>query len=208
VLIVMKPLEHMFNFAMLNETRFAAGGMLGSLIEGIGGVIARRIFFLYSSPRPTIFLEWFVIAGAFLAWKAGDRKLVGQVAVLMLVVWGVDVVGTLRGLKLEYFIYTDPLVIIAAAWLLAQRADLRHHRWAFQVGAWLLGLHILVSQAEPAKHTFMRGLFLELCGDSPERRYYTRRVEGFSYCPSVRSDRASSLAGGNPPSGAISATIP
>jgi hypothetical protein len=182
VLIVMNPLEHLFSFAMSNEG-FAQGGLIASLVNGVGGVIARRTFILYSSPRPTIFLEWLVIVATFAAWKAGERKLAGQVAALMLVVWGFDTVGTLRGLKLEYFIYTDPLVIIAAAWLVAQWVELRHHRWAFQIGALLVWTHLVVSQAEPIKHTLMRSEPLEFCGP---HMALTKRIERFPFCPAVR----------------------
>jgi hypothetical protein len=182
VLSVMNPLEHLFQFALTHPS-VARGNLIGSLIEGVGNVAARRTFILYSSPRPTIFLEWLVIAATFWAWRAGDRKLVGQVAVLMLVVWGFDTLGTLRGLKLEYFIYTDPLVIIAAAWLLAQRRELRRHRWAYQVGALLVGIHILVSQAEPVKHTWMRDKPLEFC---EPHMALTKRIERFPFCPAVR----------------------
>jgi hypothetical protein len=59
-------------------------------------------------------------------------------------------------LKAEYFIFSDPLIIIAGAILLDQLRDLRFHKWAFPIGATLLGLHIAFSQAEPVKYAFKR----------------------------------------------------
>jgi hypothetical protein len=185
VLVVVNPLEHLAYWAGTSDPHLAQGGILGgalihSLIEGVGGMLARRTFVLQSSPRPTIFLEWLVIAATVYAFKAGERKLVVQVAVLMGAVWGVDTLGTVRGLKLEYFILTDPLTIIAAALLLTERAELQTSRWTYQIGAVLIAAHIAVSQAEPIKHTFQRGKPLEFC---VPHFGYTQRIERFPYCP-------------------------
>ena len=186
VLVVMNPLEQLFYWATMSDNDLGRDGtvasshFLYSLLAGIGEVIARRTYILHPSARPTIFLEWLVMVGAFVAWKAGQRKLVLQIAVLMLVVWGFDAIGTFRGLKIEYFTYTDPLVIIAAALLLADFPQLQAHRWAYQVGTSLIAVHFLVGLAEPVKNTFRRSLPLYLCGD---HFHYTKRVERFSYCP-------------------------
>ena len=72
----------------------------------------------------------------------------------MLTDWGIDTLSMARGLKQEYFLLTDPLAIIAAALLIAKLTDLQGHRWTCPVGAGLIVAHILVSQAEPAKHIF------------------------------------------------------
>jgi hypothetical protein len=184
LLEAINPLEQLSYWAAASDPHLE-GNILGSalirsLIEGVGGVLARRTFILQSSPRPTIFLEWFVIAATVFALKRGQRKLAIQVAMLMGVVWGVDTIGTLRGLKLEYFILTDPLVILAAALLLAELADLQTHRFAFAIGVALIASHILVSQAEPVKHSFQRSKPLEFCVEHFE---FTKRIERFSYCP-------------------------
>ena len=98
-------------------------------------MIARRTFVLSSSPRPTIFLEWFVIAATVIAIRRREWRLVLQVAALMLTDWGIDTLGMARGLKQEYFLLTDPLVIIAAALLVAKLTDLQRHRWTYPLGA-------------------------------------------------------------------------
>ena len=69
---------------------------------------------------------------------------------------GIDTLGVRRGLKIEYFIFTDPLIILAGAILLERLGELRFHKWAFPIAATLLGLHIAVGQAEPIKYAFKR----------------------------------------------------
>ena len=126
------------------------------LFESIGHVILRRTFFLESSPRPAMFLEWFVIAATVVAIRRRDWPLVAQVAVLMLTDWGVDTLGMSRGLKQEYFLLTDPLAIVAAALLIAKLTDLQRHRWAYPIGMILIGAHLVISQAEPIKHAYLK----------------------------------------------------
>jgi hypothetical protein len=126
------------------------------LLEGLGEVLARYTFVLHSSPRPTVFLIWLIIPGIILAWRRGERQAALQAAILMLAALTIDTLGVRRGLKAEYFIFSDPLIIIAGAILLDQLRDLRFHKWAFPIGATLLGLHIAFSQAEPVKYAFKR----------------------------------------------------
>ena len=61
-----------------------------------------------------------------------------------------------RGLKSEYFIFTDPLIILSGAILLDRLSDLRFHKWAYVAGMTLFVLHIAVGQAEPVKYAFTR----------------------------------------------------
>jgi energy-converting hydrogenase Eha subunit A len=180
VLIVFHPLEQMVSFAA-GEMRTGDSGLVGSmrlLLEGIPGLIARRTFILQSSPRPTIFLEWFVVAAAIFAWRRGERRVVLQVSTLMLSVWGVDLLGTTRGLKQEYFLLTDPLVIIAAALLVAQVPALLQHRWMYPVGAALIVAHVAISQAEPVKHMFSSNGPEVLCG----LYHHARQAERLPIC--------------------------
>jgi len=166
VLVVFHPLEYMLAWAAASEAALAhgLGPRLQFLAEAIVGVIARRTFFLSSSPRPTIFLEWFVIAATIVAIRRREWRLVLQVAVLMLTDWGIDTLNMARGLKQEYFLMTDPLAIIAAALLVVKMADLQRQRWTYPVGAALIVAHILVSQAEPVKHVFRTEGPDVLCG--------------------------------------------
>jgi len=159
VVVIFHPIEQMFFWASVSDPQLSTGSLLSVqhieyLFEAIAGVIARRTFVLASSPRPTIFLEWFVIAATVIAIRRREWRLVFQVAALMLTDWGVDTLGMARGLKQGYFILTDPLAIIAAALLVAKLTDLHRHRWTYPLGAALIVAHILVSQAEPVKHAF------------------------------------------------------
>jgi hypothetical protein len=119
-------------------------------------VLLRYTFILSSSPRPTVFLTWLVLPGIVYAWRRGERQTAVQAAVLMLCTLAIDSIGMRRGLKDEYFIFTDPLIIIAGAVLLDRLSDLRFNRWAYPIGVILVALHVVVGQAEPIKHVFAR----------------------------------------------------
>jgi hypothetical protein len=160
VIAVVNPLEKMLTFADANTTDVANGSNLSSifllLLDGVASVIARYSFVLHSSPRPTVFLTWLIVPGIVVAWRRGERLAAIQALVLLLAAVGIDALGVRRGLKSEYFIFTDPLIILSGAILLDSMRDLRFHKWAFPVAATLLGLHIAVGQAEPIKYAFMR----------------------------------------------------
>jgi hypothetical protein len=171
VIVVFHPLEQMARFA-LDADRVTF------LFEAVGGVIARRTFFLSSSPRPTIFLEWLVIAATVIAIRRREWKLVLQISVLMLADWSVDTFSMARWLKQEYFLLADPLVIIAAALVVAKLTDLQRHRLTYPIGATLIAAHIVVSQAEPVKHIFRTGGPEELC----QFYNFTPRLERLPVC--------------------------
>jgi hypothetical protein len=183
VVVVFHPFEQMFKWAAGSEPGLAKQGLaydIKFLFEAMGHVALRRTFFLESSPRPAMFLEWFIIAATVVAIKRREWPLVAQVAVLMLTDWGVDTLGMSRGLKQEYFLLTDPLAIIAAALLIAKLTDLQRHRWTYPVGMALIAAHIVVSQAEPVKHAFKTGGPDVLCG----LYHNAKRVEHLPVCTS------------------------
>jgi hypothetical protein len=183
VFTVMNPLERLSGYAsslQVPEGETLLSGLARALLHGVYIVFATRTFVLDTSPRPTIFLEWLVIAAAIYAWKAGERRLVAQVAVLMCVAWGMDAIYAVRSLQLQYYTLTDPLVIIAAAWLLAKLPALQAHQRAYQIGALLIAAHFALSQSEPVKHTFQSSKPYDFC---VEHFSFTRRIERFPYCP-------------------------
>jgi hypothetical protein len=130
--------------------------ILRLLLDGVVSVAARYSFVLHSSPRPTVFLTWLIAPGIVHAWHRGERQAAIQALFLLAVAVAIDALGVRRLLKSEYFIITDPLIILAGALLLDRLADLRFHRWAFPIAAVLFGLHIVVSQAEPVKYALQR----------------------------------------------------
>jgi hypothetical protein len=159
VIAVLNPLEKMLTFADATTTDAANGtslwGLLSLVIDGIGSVLARYSFVLHSSPRPTVFLTWLIVPGIIVAWRRGERQAAVQALVLMLAAIGIDALGVRRGLKSEYFIFTDPLIILSGAILLDTISDLRFRRWTYPVAMVMFGLHIAVGQAEPIKYAFM-----------------------------------------------------
>jgi hypothetical protein len=160
VIAVVNPLEKMLTFADAATTDVANGtslwGLLSLLLDGVASVFARYSFVLHSSPRPTVFLTWLIVPGIVVAWQRGERQAALQALMLLLAAIGIDTLGVRRGLKSEYFIFTDPLIILAGAILLDIFSDLRFRKWTYPVAMVLFGLHIAVGQAEPIKYAFMR----------------------------------------------------
>lgn len=154
---VLNPVEKMLVFADASGSNASGiGGVLAVLLQGVGSVLARYTFVLHSSPRPTVFLVWLIVPGIVLAWRRGERQVALQSTLLLLAAIGIDALGVRRGLKVEYFIFTDPLIILSGALLLDRLTDLRFHKWTYAVGVTLFVLHIAIGQAEPIKYAFKR----------------------------------------------------
>jgi hypothetical protein len=160
VIAVFNPLEKMLSFTDASTADLANGaslkGILAPLFEGIASVLARYTFVLHSSPRPTVFLVWLIGPGIALAWRRRERQTAIQALVLLLAAIGIDALGVRRGLKSEYFVFTDPLIILAGAILLDRMRDLRFHKWSYPIAAALVGLHLVIGQAEPVKYALKR----------------------------------------------------
>jgi hypothetical protein len=160
VIAVFNPLEKMLAFADASTSDVANGSspaaLLLLLLDGLASVFARYTFVLHSSPRPTVFLTWLIFPGIVYAWQQGKKQVALQSLLLMGAAIGIDALAVRRGLKIEYSIFTDPLIILSGAILLDAMRDLRFHRWAYPIAATLVGLHIAVGQAEPIKYAFKR----------------------------------------------------
>jgi len=184
VIAVVNPLEKMLTFADANTSSAANGtsllAVLLLLLDGLASVLARYSFVLHSSARPTVLLTWLILPGIFYAWRRGERLAALQAGILMAAAIGIDTLGVRRGLKIEYFIFTDPLIILSGAILLERFSDLRFHRWAFPVAATLFGLHIAIGQAEPIKYAFMRKGPQSIC----EWNRYYMPLMAVPWCPS------------------------
>lgn len=185
VIAVVNPLEKMLTFADAATSDAASGsglsGILRLLLEGIASVLARYTFVLHSSPRPTVFLTWLIIPGIVYAWRRGQRLVAIQALVLLLAAIGIDALGVRRGLKSEYFVFTDPLIILSGAVLLDSLSDLRFRKWSYAIGIVLFGLHIAIGQAEPIKYAFMRRGPEPICQWRP---YYTPLL-ALPWCPAA-----------------------
>ena len=159
VIAVFNPLEKMLVFADADTVGAASEPTLSTillLLDGVASVLRRYTFVLHPSPRPTVFLTWLIIPGIAYAWRRRENQAAVQALLLLLTAVGIDALGVRRGLKAEYFIFTDPLIILAGALLLDSLNDLRFHNWAYPVAAVLFVLHIVVGQAEPVKYAYMR----------------------------------------------------
>jgi hypothetical protein len=167
VIAVANPLEKMLTFADAGTADVASGSnpfaVVLLLLDGLASVLARYTFVLHSSPRPTVFLIWLIVPGIAYAWRHDERLAALQALVLMAAAIGIDTLGVRRGLKVEYFIFTDPLIILAGGILLDRLGKLRLHKWAFPIAATLLGLHVAVGQAEPIKYAFKRSGQQSIC---------------------------------------------
>jgi hypothetical protein len=171
VIAVINPLEKMLVFADASTSSAASGSNPAAavllLLDGVASVLARYSFVLHSSPRPTVFLTWLIIPGIVYAWRRGERLAALQALALMLAAIGIDALGVRRGLKIEYFIFTDPLIVLSGAILLEAMSELRFHRWTYPVAAVLFGLHIAIGQAEPIKYVLKRSGPESICEWSP-----------------------------------------
>src|ERR1700730_11853501 len=160
VIVVFNPLEKMLTFADAGTadaaSRSGLPGILLLLLNGIASVLARYSFVLHSSPRPTVFLTWLIVPGIVYGWRRGERQAAVQALMLLLAAIAIDRSKVRLELKSEYFILTDPLIILAGAILLDAMRDLRFSKWTFPIAMTLFGLHIAVGQAEPVKYAFKR----------------------------------------------------
>jgi hypothetical protein len=183
VIAVLNPLEKMLTFADANTTDVANGsslsGILPLLLNGVASVLARYSFVLHSSARPTVFLTWLIVPGIIVAWRRGEKLAAIQAFALLMAAIGIDALGVRRGLKSEYFIFTDPLIIIAGAVLLDCLSDLRFRKRAYPLAVTLLGLHIAIGQAEPIKYAMKRSGPESTCQWS---RYYLPLLP-LPWCP-------------------------
>lgn len=154
---VVNPIEKMLTFAVLSPADVGNWqSALKILSVDLLSVLKRYTFFLHSAARPTVFLIWLILPGIVYACISNRKQVALQALLLMLVATGVDTLGVRRGLKSEYFILTDPLIILAGAILLDALVEQPKNGWAVATGIGLFIGHIVVSQAEPVKHVMKR----------------------------------------------------
>ena len=79
-----------------------------------------------------------------------------QVALLIVIAWGLDALFSLRALQLPYFAYTDPLLILAAVLVVTQWRDLLARRLAQNAAVGLLVVYVVWGHFEPFKAAYLR----------------------------------------------------
>lgn len=158
---VINPLERMLSYAMFQPDA-KAEALGASFLSDIAATLARYTFVLGPSSRPAIFLVWLIVPALAYAWPR-DRQVALQAIALIVVAFGLDTLGMRRGLKAEYWIFTDPLIVIAGALLLKRFAGLRHHRLAFPAGLALIVATIGVGQSGPVRTALLRAPPQPIC---------------------------------------------
>lgn len=152
---VINPLERMLGWAVPG-TANANAGLVALLPYDFAGMLARLTFVLAPSSRPAVFLVWLIVPGIVYAWLRGERQLALQATVLIAVTFGIDTLGMRRGLKAEYWIFTDPLIIIAGALLLDRFREWGGHRLALPIALALMVAHVGVGQSGAMRTALLR----------------------------------------------------
>lgn len=185
------PVEHLLYFAAWSHPELKQeSGLLPLLLHGIGQVAAIRSFILEPTFRPTLVLEWFLVVAVALFWMRGDRRLAFSLAATLAIAWGIDIAFTLRSLKIDYYIYTDPLVVAAAMIAFARLPP--PGRRARLAGGAVLAVMVVASQIEPEKLVFAPH------DPSLECSYlgqYAARLPPFPFCPAPQADAPAPQAG-------------
>jgi hypothetical protein len=168
VIAVANPLEHMFVFASANpalsqETQVLSAALFATLATGVGRALAVHSFVFSPSGRPTLLLEWFAIAGTAVMWRSGERRAAMQVGLLILAAWGIDSMFSLRNLQLAYAVYTDPLLIIAAAMVLARFPELQKAPRVQNAALGLMTIYLVWGHLDPVRQAITRGNPEETC---------------------------------------------
>jgi hypothetical protein len=169
VIAVANPVEHMFASAavampaLTDEPQVLTGAFALTLAKGIAKSLALHSFIFNTSARPTLLLEWFAIIGAIVLWRRGERRLPLQVALLIITAWGLDAVFSLRSLQTQYFAYTDPLLILAAALVLSHWPELQTRHWAQHAAIALLVITLVWAHLEPVKAVLRHDARQEAC---------------------------------------------
>jgi hypothetical protein len=186
LLAVTHPIEHMFYFAswasqdLAHEPQILSQSLFALLWRGFHTAMETHTPLAHPWRRPTFLLEWLAIAGAVVLWRRGERAVPLRIALLLLVAWGLDTLFTLRGgFRLEYFVYTDPLLIIAAALAAAYFPELQKSVAAQMSAVVLFGVIILWAHVEPKRGFALRIPSAAPCVWLP---IYLKAVDRFPFC--------------------------
>ena len=177
---VTHPVEHMFYFATWSNPALGQQTQIlsGTLFEIVGWGFLRAL--QAHDHEPVFLLQIFAVVGAVIAWRRGDRRLPLQVLALVGVVLGIDAAFSLRSIKTEYFIYTDPLLILAAALVAARFPEWQAWAWRRKASLVVVALCVLWGNHLPVKQLLL-GTHdpKEACRWLPT---YVTRIQPFPYC--------------------------
>jgi hypothetical protein len=184
VVAVANPIEHMAVFASANpalsqETQILSATLFTTLAMGVGRSLAVHSFVFSPSGRPTLLLEWFAIAGTAVMWRSGERRAAMQVGLLIVAAWGIDAMFSVRNLQLAYAVYTDPLLIDAAAMVLARFPELQKSPRVQNAALGLVMIYVVWGHLEPVRQAITRGYPEETCLWLP---FMLKQAGPFSIC--------------------------
>lgn len=149
---VLNPIEKMLAFAPIGtEQVHDPATVLAGLLGNFRSVLERYTFVLYPSSRPTLLVLWLVLPGIVYAGARGRWQLALQAALLVAIAAGIDTLGVSRGLKSEYFVLSDPFIIVAGALLLDGMPHLLARRWTLPFGMLLMVIYVVAAHPEPVK---------------------------------------------------------
>ena len=182
LLAVTHPIEHLFYFATWSTKALADQTQVlnGTLFEKFFTEFGRAL--LVHDYEPIFFLQIFAVAGALVAWRRGDRLLPLQVLMLVVVVLGLDAAFTLRHVAIAYFVYTDPLLILAAALVAVRFPEWQQWAWKRKATLFVVVFCILWGNHVPVRHfLFATHDPKTACVWMP---HYLSRIGPFPYCAS------------------------
>lgn len=184
---VANPLEHMSVFSTwkhgeLNaESTVLSRGLASIVWDGVVRTLSMRTVVLHPDRVPqTVIVEWWVIAGIVVAWRSGLRPLALRAGLFLGLAWGIEAIFMLRGFQRAYGIYTEPLVLFAAAFLAVPLLDRlpERRRWLLPLS---VGLFLVASQIWPVTSAIRRAPDPELPCELT-RTFYLSGLEGFPVC--------------------------
>ncbi|WP_448208099.1 hypothetical protein [Azospirillum sp. sgz302134] len=187
VIAVSNLIEHMFVFsswkhsaALEGQEQILSDSLFLLLAKGLWRTLAIRTIVLHPDNVPqTVVVEWFVIAGAVVLWRRGERLAAAQAGLLLLVAWGLETLFSLRGFQRAYAAYTDPLVALAAAWVLVRLPNLmeqdKPRRWIYG----MVALVVVVAHVWPVVEGRRLPNPAGQCYWIPT---YMKHVEPFPFC--------------------------
>ena len=182
LIAVTHPIEHLFYFAtwstkaLADQTQVLNGTLFEKFFAGFGRALLAHDY------EPVFLLELFAIVGAVVAWRRGDRLLPLQVLMLVVVVLGLDAAFTLRHVAIAYFVYTDPLLILAAALVAVRFPEWQQWAWKRKATLAIVVFCILWGNHPPVRQLLFATHDPKLaCEWLPS---YLSRIGPFPYCGS------------------------
>lgn len=197
VIALTHPVEHMAAFANVAGGA-TASTVPGAIAHGLGDAVRMHVLAgLHVHQRQMVLVELLLLAVVVVAWRRGDRRPALQAALLMATVLALESAFSLRGLKAEYLVFTEPLVALAAGIALSRvpeawerpawRRALGGGLVAFLLWAGIAPTRVMLDRSPPSPSTLDTR---DTCAWAP---YYLTRIERLPFCPQERCSHAGAV---------------